>query len=79
MFEVHTKSPFDDRWEERDAEIEEAAGRPSAWAGTGFSEGCGGRDHGWNVATFAEALAMKARLDAVPDVQARIQEQHTPC
>lgn len=69
-FEVRTKSPMDDRWQERDAEIHEAAGVESSHSGAGFGE----RDHGWYCQNFSDAVAMKDRLAAVEGVRASIRE-----
>ena len=79
MFEVRTKSAMDDEWEARDDAIREVAGRSSDFSGAGFctEEGCGGRDHGWEVATFAEAVALRDRLSAVPGVRATVREKTT--
>jgi hypothetical protein len=35
----------------------------------------GGRDHGWLVATFDEAVSLKKRLQEVPLVTVTIQEE----
>ena len=76
MFEVRTNSPIDEGWQRRDKLIEKAAGRVSDFAGTGLgSNECAGRNHGWIVATFDEAQAMKRRLSAVPDVAVTVREQ----
>ena len=76
MFEVRTKSPMDDRWGERDEEIYAAAGRHSNFSGAGAGCNIGaGRDHGFEVATFAEAQAMKAALEQVEGVIVTIREK----
>ncbi len=78
MFEVRTKSPMDEGWQDREAIIFEAAGCESDFSGAGIGPlHCHGRDHGWNVKTFEEARAMKLRLDALPDVNATIRERST--
>lgn len=75
MFEVRTSSPMDDRWRERDAEIEAAAGRVSDFAGAGVgSNRDAGRDHGWTVPDLAAAIAMRLRLSAVEGVTATVRE-----
>jgi hypothetical protein len=75
MFEVRTNSPMDDEWQERDAKIKEAAGRISDFSGGGVGDGaCMGRDHGYVVETFAEAQALKKRLETVPLVNVTIRE-----
>lgn len=76
MFRVVARSPFDDDWKERDEAITAAVGEESHFAGTNFGE----RDHGWDVATFEEAKAIKAALETVPLVRVAIQEKvsHVP-
>jgi hypothetical protein len=78
MFEIRSNSPMDDDWLEREDAIEAAAGRTSDFAGAGVGpNSCSGRDHGWEVETFEEAHAMKARLEAVPLVTATVREKTT--
>lgn len=74
MFLVESKSPFDDDWQARDKQIR-AAALPCRHtdSGTDFCE----RDHAFLAETFEQALALKERLEAIPDVRATIQEQTT--
>jgi hypothetical protein len=77
-FEVRSNSPMDDDWLARDDAIIAAAGRKSSFSGSGVGEAeCIGRDHGWYVATFEEAVALKQRLETVPFVTATFREQTT--
>jgi len=71
MFKVTTKSPMDNRWYERESEIEAAAGRLSDGSGADLFEN-GFRDHSWDVLTLEEAVAMKSRLEKVDGVTATI-------
>ena len=78
MFEVRTKSPFDDDWEERDEQIYIAAAVDGKFTSHYSGAGFGGRDHGWYVSTFEEAMDMKKRLNAVQGVVATVREAITP-
>ncbi len=69
MFEVRTKSPFDDRWQERDREIRAAANRPGD-SGAGF----GMRDHLFQCDTFEDATLLKGKLMQIPEVNVTIRE-----
>lgn len=71
MFEVHTASPLDDKWLERDDDIIVIAGRKSDFSGAG----CGQRDHCWYVLDFDEARALMLRLKEIPDVAAYFHER----
>jgi hypothetical protein len=77
-FRVETKSPMDDDWGNRDEAIYLAAGNLGYSHYSGAGIGCnevGGRDHGWIVPTFEEAIALKKRLQEVPLVNVTIQEE----
>lgn len=73
VFEVRCYYPFDDEWEGRQKAVFEAAGRGSDFSGMNLV--CEGRDHGWIVGTFEDAVAMKNRLNEVPMVNTTVQEQ----
>lgn len=76
MFEVKCRSPLDDEWEERDEQIETAAGRVSDFGSANWcKDKIGEREHGWNVALFQQAQELKSRLEEIPEVSATIQEQ----
>ena len=71
MFEVICISPLDDCWGQRDIEISEAAG---------INHDCSSavkdrREHNWYVKTFAEALALRGRLEKVAGCNATIREK----
>ena len=75
MFTITTISPLDDKWEERDKKIEEAAGRRSDSRGSGSQIGkVGERDHVWNVSTFEQAIELKERLKKVEGVKVSLRE-----
>ncbi len=71
MFEVKTSSPLDDGWQARDVELYETAGRASDYSGAGQKR----REHTWLVGSFQEALALRAKLEAVDRVTATVRER----
>lgn len=74
MFYVHANYPLDEGWKLKDDAIYKAAGRRSDYSSAGGAPGHQYRHHGWNVETFADALAMKDRLLKVRGVCATFRE-----
>lgn len=77
MFRVASQYRYEDDPFEKDDEIREAAGISSCDSGVGFGDGFQVRDRGWRVATLAEAIALKNRIEAIPGVTAVIREEIT--
>ena len=76
MFIVHSTSPIDGEWEQRDIEIIEAAGVSPNYSSTDSGTGKKAlREHGWITSTFEEAIKMRKRLESVPFVLAFIREK----
>lgn len=74
MFQIITRSPLDEEWASRDAEIEIVAGRRSDQSGTnGGSKGY--RWHMWQVQEFHEAKLLKELLMRVVGVFASMREK----
>lgn len=76
MFEVRATFPFEDDWQEMDAKVIDAAGGcESHFSGSGACRDmASGREHGWEVATYGEMVALKYRLEQVEGVAVRVRE-----
>lgn len=76
MFEVHSTSPIDDVWEERNEELATRAGKGSCKSSvTAKSNGDKWQEHMWLVKTFKGALALRKRLEELDYVCVTIREQ----
>lgn len=77
MFVVWTTSPLDSSWEERDRQMDSAAGRPSDSSQASFTTGMSGpglRERGWVIANFVEAVRIKNKLNNIDKVRAMVRE-----
>lgn len=73
MFQVRTRSPVDEHWQERNVELMKRAGiRSNVW-------GTDQRyvEHVWVVEEFDTALRMKWRLELVPKTNVTVREHTT--
>jgi hypothetical protein len=63
-FEVRATFPFDDDWYETSERLDDIAGHPASFAGSGACRDMrGGREMGWYEETFGAAQSLKGRLE----------------
>ncbi len=74
MFDVKCFSTLDEEWEDRDAQLTEAAGSKGRAMYTASTGGGKTVDHSWTVRSFKEAQALKRDLEAVGGVRVTIRE-----
>lgn len=76
MFQIIARMPLDEKWLQRDADIELAAERRSDHSGTnGATSRNGERWHIWEEYTFEDAHLLKQRIDGIDGVKAVMREK----
>lgn len=75
MFLVITRSPLDDEWDERDAQIILMAGRKSDFNTATNGRDAKYREHIWELSSLNSARELKRRLEKIPHVVATVREK----